>query len=107
MKNYLDCGEAKAILCGINRWARSEVREAFPSEITMCRIVDFIENILSKSDREAIKLDELDRRNFVWLAENSIEEKTRNAYRQALELDVDLSKLKNIIQGVRSEINVA
>ena len=27
--------------------------------------------------------------------------------RQALELDVDLNKLKNVIQGVRSEASVA
>ena len=91
MRNYLDCGEAKAILCGINRWARSEVREAFPSEITMSRITEFVENALSKSDREAVKLDETDRRNFFWLAENSIEEKTRKAYNS-----------KNYIQSLTS-----
>ena len=107
MRNYLHYGEANAILCGINRWLKSEVCEAFPSEITIARITEFVENVLSKSDREAIRLKEDDRKNFVWLAKNSIEEKTRKAYLQALELDVDLNKLKDIIQGVRSEINVA
>lgn len=102
MKNYLNCGEANAILCGINRWAKSEFSENFPSEVTMSRIEEFVKNILSENDREAVRLSEIDRRVFAWFAKCSSVEKTRKEYTRALELDVDLAELANVIRGERS-----
>ena len=104
MKNYLNCGEANAILCGINRWAKSEYSESFPSEVIMSRIEEFVENILSKSDREAIRLSEIDKKVFAWFAKCSSVEKTRKEYTRALKLDVDLAELANVIRGERSVI---
>ena len=102
MKNYLNCGEANAILCGINRWAKSEFSENFPSEVTMSRIEEFVKNILSENDREAVRLSEIDKKVFAWFAKCSSVEKTRKEYTRALKLDVDLAELANVIRGERS-----
>lgn len=68
----------------------------------MNRIEEFVKNILSESDREAVRLSEIDRRVFAWFAKCSSVEKTRKEYTRALKLDVDLAELANVIRGERS-----
>ena len=82
--------------------AKSEFNESFPSEVTMSRIEEFVKNVISESDREAIRLSEIDRKVFAWFAKCSSVEKTRKEYTRALELDVDLAELANVIRGERS-----
>ena len=101
MRNYLDFGEAKAILCGIADWINREGKDNNPtiSEVTFNRIANFLKSSLSEKDRNAVRLDDISKEGYTWLFKHSSEEKTKQECFNFLILDVDLFKLKNLILG--------
>lgn len=104
MKSYYNKGEANAILSGIARWRNGihgaiDTTGTFPSNTTLERIEVFINTILSAEDREAIRLNDTDKKVFSWFVHNLKSAEKRAEYQRMLDMDVDINELERIIKG--------
>lgn len=99
-KNYINKGEANLILNGLMRWYNQEMLgESFPSVTTLKRIQTFVDTVLSAEDREAVRLNEIDKKYFMLFARYLKSSKERAEYQRALDMDVDFAKLECVIRG--------
>ncbi len=105
MKSYYNKGEANAILSGIAEWrnagiyGKSITSGNFPSNTTLERIEVFINTILSAEDRDAVRLNDVDRKVFTWFAQNLDGAEKRAEYQRILDMDVDINELERVIKG--------
>ena len=104
-KTYYNKGEANAILSGIagqrNRviYGSTSISRSFPSNTTLERIQIFINTVLSAEDREAVRLNDADKKLFTWFAQNLDDASKRAEYQRALDMDVDINELERVIKG--------
>ena len=99
-KNYINKGEANDILYGIKKWSSQTILdESFPSETTLKRIQTFVDTVLSAEDREAVRLDEIDKQYYMLFAQYLEGSEKRAEYQRALDMDVDFCKLVRVIRG--------
>lgn len=99
-KNYINKGEANDILYGIKKWSsQTLLDESFPSNVTLNKIQTFVDTVLSPEDREAVRLDEIDKQYYMLFAQNFKSSEKRAEYQRALDMDVDLNKLVRVIRG--------
>lgn len=105
MKTYYNKGEANAILSGIAKWRNTgiygnlNISRIFPSNTTLERIEVFINTILSTEDRDAVRLNDADKKVFTWFAQNLNEAEKRAEYQRILDMDVDINELERVIKG--------
>lgn len=98
-KNYYNKGEANTILANIRSWAYSN-RDTV-SNTTLDRIEKFINTKLSAEDREKVRLSDFDKWSFqYWINKKMGDTK---GYARLLEIDVDISKLDDVIRGEEKE----
>ncbi len=103
-KTYYNKGEANAILSGIANWRKQGMSgrscgRDFPSNTTLERIQAFVDTILSPEDREAVRLNDADKKLFTWFAQNLDDAGKRAEYQRALDMDVDINELERVIRG--------
>ena len=99
-KNYLNKGEANLILYGLMRWYNQRMLDdSFPSNTTLKRIQTFVDTVLSAEDREAVRLNEIDKKYYILFAQYLKSNKERAEYQRALDMDVDFAKLERVIRG--------
>lgn len=104
-KTYYNKGEANAILSGIAGWrsrgfyGSTSISRSFPSNTTLERIQIFINTVLSAEDREAVRLNDADKKLFAWFAQNLDDAGKRAEYQRVLDMDVDIDELERVIRG--------
>ena len=104
-KTYYNKGEANAILSGIANWRNKGIyghcicSGSFPSNTTLERIQAFVDTILSPEEREAVRLNDADKKLFTWFAQNLDDISKRAEYQRALDMDVDINELERVIRG--------
>lgn len=99
-KNYINKGDANLILYGLKKWFNQTILdESFPSDVTLKRIQTFVDTVLSPEDREAVRLNEIDKQYYILFAQNLKSSEKRAEYQRAIDMDVDLNKLVRVIRG--------
>lgn len=100
VKNYINKGDANLILYGIKKWSNQTILdESFPSSTTLKRIQTFVDTVLSPEDREAVRLNEIDKQYYKLFAQYLEGSEKRAEYQRALDMDVDFVKLERVIRG--------
>ena len=54
---------------------------------------------MSPEDREAVRLNDADKKLFIWFAQNLDDASKRAEYQRALDVDVDINELERVIRG--------
>ena len=54
---------------------------------------------MSPEDREAVRLNDIDKKTFTWFAQNLDGADERAEYQRALDMDVDINELERVIKG--------
>lgn len=99
-KNYINKGEVNDILYGIKKWSSQTILdESFPSNTILKKIQTFVDTVLSSEEREAVRLDEIDKQYYILFAQNLKSSEKRAEYQRVLNMDVDLNKLVRVIRG--------
>lgn len=99
-KNYINKGDANDILYGIKKWSSQRMLDdSFPSVTILKRIQTFVDTVLLPEEREAVRLDEIDKQYYMFFAQYLESSEKRAEYQRALDMDVDLNKLVRVIRG--------